>query len=192
MRPWMLVAIVAVTFMAAIAARAWWSARATSAFPLGAAPPWAALKALARVKAGTQIDILGFDLRYLVRSEPWGRLVRKWMRKGASIRYLVQESDEADVDLLRGLAAAGGGRLRLFVVRGEEAASDLVRDAADFHFVIFRSPDQLWLEGLHPAGDACAYDCEYVPLASTDERWEARNEDFGALVAKSGERKLTE
>ena len=191
MRYWQIVAAVAV---AILAAATWLLQRAVKRnrpYLFGRAFAANALGRLADVRGGTEIDIVGCSLGFLARQPSWGKLLRKWLKKGAVIRYVVHSRDgDGDGDgesAFRKLAERYGNSLKLFVVATDARESEIVRDAEDFHFVVFRGPDQLWLEGTHPRGQPCARDCEYVPRASLDERWKPRREDFAALMKKSEE-----
>ena len=191
MRPWSVVTLVLLAVLAIVFRWMWNAARRECAFLADRVDAADALSRLARVRSGTEIDILGLDLRPLVLRPAWRRLVRDWLRRGARIRYLVQEAADDGRRALGELAAAGfEGEVRLFVLRGGERDSALALDARDFHFALFRGPDQLWLEGGHADGGLVALDCEYVPRASLDERWGSRLEDFEGLVAKADEVEL--
>ncbi len=193
MRPWSIVALVLAALLAAVFRLVWNAARRECAFPVDRADVADALGRLARVRAGTGIDILGLDLRLLVERAAWRDLIEDWLRKGARVRYLVQEAGEEGRKSLRGLAAGGfEGTIELFVLKAGERESDLALDAKDFHFAVFRDPDQLWLEGSHTADGLVALDCEYVPRAADDERWGARAADFEGLISMSKRAKLTD
>jgi hypothetical protein len=159
----------------------------------GCVRPADALARLVSVGRGTEVDVVGLSLGYLAADVRMQRLLGDWLRRGASIRYLVQEAGglitgQRDIEAVRALAAgARGGSLRLFVLREEERESDLAGDAREFHFAVFRNPDQLWLEAEHREGELVAHTCEYVPAVSRDARWAPRREDFAALLAASGE-----
>ncbi len=183
---WMVVAAVSVAGLAAVTGLLCRAVRKSCPYLVGRTPAGAALGRLAAVGRGTEIDIVEHDLHGLAEEPSWARVLAKWLKRGAAMRFLVQAKGRKGESVLRELAK-GGGKVRLFVVRDAERRSDLVRDAKDFHFAVFRSPDQLWLEGSHPAGEAHARDCEYVSRASSDERWKPRREDFEALVEMSEE-----
>ena len=191
MRPWSLVALVVFALLAAVFRLIWTAARRQCAFPADRVDVADALGRLARVRAGTEIDILGLDLRLLARRPAWRDLIEYCLRKGARVRYLVQEATDDGRKSLRGLAAAGfEGGVELYVLKAGERGTDLAIDAKDFHFVLFRGPDQLWLEGSHARDGLVALDCEYVPQAADDERWAPRSADFEALLSNASAVKL--
>ncbi len=202
-RPWMILAaaLVAAVLVASRLVRR--AVKGSCPFLVGRAFMADALARLASVRSGTEIDILDHSLRW-ISERSWEAQLLKWLRRGARVRYLVHVTDEEGEAVVRRLAAgAGSGEISLFVIKdkddkddkdekrpsagGQAGASDVVRDTEDFHFVVFRDPDQLWLEGVHTPGEASARDCEYVPRASDDERWGPRREDFRALVSRSRE-----
>ncbi len=192
MRPWSVVTLVVLAALVIVFRWMWKAARRECAFLADRVDAADALRRLARVRSGTEIDILGLDLRLLVLRPAWRRLVGDWLQRGARVRYLVQEAADEGRRALSELAGAGsgprsGGEVKLFVLKAGERDSALALDARDFHFIVFRGPDQLWLEGGHADGGLVAVDCEYVPRATEDERWGPRNEDFEELVSKSDE-----
>jgi hypothetical protein len=191
MRPWSLVALIVLSLLAVVFRYIWTAARRRCAFTIDRVDVADALGRLARFGTGTEIDILSLDLRLLVGRPAWRDLIERWLRKGARVRYLVQEADHDGRKSLRGLAAGGfRGRVELFVLKADERGTELALDARDFHFVLFRGPDQLWLEGGHARDGLVALDCEYVPQAADDERWAPRNADFEALLSLASAVKL--
>ena len=188
MRPWSVVTLVVLALLVIVFRWIWKAALRECAFLADRVDAADALRRLVRVRSGTEIDILGLDLRLLVLRPAWRGLLEGWLRSGARVRYLVQEAaDDGRRALGESAAAGSGGEVKLFVLKAGERDSALALDARDFHFIVFRGPDQLWLEGGHADGGLVALDCEYVPRATEDERWGPRSEDFEGLVAKADE-----
>lgn len=189
---WLITAAVAVAALATVTWLLHRTVRKNCPYLVGRTLAAAALARLAKVSQGTEVDIVGGELRELVREPSLVKLIETWLRKGAVVRCMVHLGDGEGESVLRKLAARGHeGGIRLFVLRERERGSEMARDAKEFHFAVFCGPDQLWLEGSHPAGEALARDCEYVPRASSDERWKARREDFTVLTGISEEIDLT-
>lgn len=109
------------------------------------------------------VRVVGFDGFSLTKKDyPWREELAKWLGKGASVRYLLQEplpETPAAVSEVRQMAG-GAGRLEIRDAF-EDGPSGLVHHWSTFHFVIVENPDLLWVEGCHPRGATQATDCRF-------------------------------
>jgi hypothetical protein len=185
-RPWIPAAVGIAIAMAFAARLLWFWARRVVSFVADECDPAAALASTAVVRRGTVVEIVGHDFEYLTESRAWSRLIERWKRAGATVKYLAVAGGGRAPAAAAALAAAPGtGTVEFFEI-GREAADDgLVRDYGEFHFVAFVGPDQLWLEGCHRPGETVARHCEYLSGAGRDERWQARRDEFAVLLARA-------
>lgn len=117
------------------------------------------------------VRIVGYDGFSLTKQDyPWREELAKWLRKGADIRYLLQEplpeTTQAVEDVRR--MAGSSGRIEVRDA-DEDGPSDLIGHWSTFHFVIVENPDLLWVEECHPHHDTVAQRCHFFDATQANQ-----------------------
>ena len=137
-------------------------------------------------KNGGRLRIVGSDGEY-IRGSPggdlWAESLRRWVKKGLRIEYVLVNPSGAAWESLENLAKAtkaAPGTLEIIGFPGVGGERDGLPDSPEslfgtFHPVLFRGSGgerAMWLEGRHNRGSLCAYDVTWAaPQAMCGKPW---------------------
>jgi hypothetical protein len=142
----------------------------------------------------TRLSIIGGDGLPIYRDHyVWERYLKAWLKKGASIRYVLLQPAPAAIEKLSELrdSCQRPDQMSIYVIdwqRVEFLDRDRLERMKTFHFLVGESPKLLWIEREHKPGTVTATDCEFVPpiIAENDDRYGELQSIFETTVAKYG------
>jgi hypothetical protein len=117
------------------------------------------------------------------KARAWKRVLREWMRRGATINIIVTLPSQDARNAWRPFEKTFPERFHYYELDRASAAPDLGKEIArldTYHPVLIVNPDgdaapgAMWIEQYHPVGSAHAYAVQYVAPAEakTDSRFE--------------------
>lgn len=128
---------------------------------------------------GGTIQIVGSDGGYLTgpKKERLTNAIRKWIKDGYKMRYILVAPSKEAIRELEGLKSALGDDLEVLVLTDIKSLSKKTRRLMEVlttcHPTLIWSDDDqkkaMWIEGNHPFGEDVSYNNQWVPPAAMGE-----------------------
>lgn len=181
-------------------------------FASAAASTLLAMKVDPLVDAGSTIylpvgDGLYMQRANLVKANAWKRVLKDWMRRGATLNILVTLPNDAARKAWRPFEKEFPYQFHYYELDRSTAPAELATEIArldTYHPVLVVNPDgetapgAMWIEQYHPLGSAYAYAVQYVapPEARTDTRFQTFLSVYRKLIestrVQAGSRELAD